>query len=195
MRLALHFATLVITAFVFLVGSACVSFAQGTGTISLRCPKGATNIRILERVLAAQVKASLDGSVYGDIRVRVGLRLVGAEKAARSYSFDEFLGGLTLTQQGLTTTIEGDYSYNETCSYRYVAKVQVIARDIASGAVLKSSTDSLMTVTSGGDFQVKKFSPPPTPTPGPIPTQDPTDPGSDEGGDNEEPDSGDDEET
>ena len=143
------------------------AFAQSVQA-SLRCPKKPLNIRLYQDVLARQVQLGIDPDVYSNVRVNVRLRQTGRTKNRTSVSGTDILNGLTITQDGLLTTLSGGVSYTSTCDFPFVARVKIRATDIATGTRLASSTESIVTITSAGEFVSRAIrivaSPTPTPT-------------------------------
>ena len=133
-----------------------VTSAQAQTSVTTYCPTSALNIRLYEKALQQKIISSLDISKYKKISVNVNLRR-GAKvgKTQKTYTLDQILSGLTVTQSELTTLVSGTVAFAEVCSYTYVANVTISAVEKGSKVKLKTVTDSLITITSSGNFRIK----------------------------------------
>lgn len=144
----------VVAVFIALFWPSIVSAQDGSATI--RCPRQPLNVKLYRRVLAEQVKASIDTVTYSNPRVKVNLRLLARDSSKKSVAFADVLNGLTLTQDGLTSVVSGSLSYADSCEYTFLARVKVTAVETATGARLRSINDSTFTITSSGNSVVRK---------------------------------------
>lgn len=134
---------------------------------SLRCPQRPLNINLYEEVLAKQIELGVDTDTYSQIRVRVRLRQTGRTKNRTLVTGDDLLSGLSISQEGLLSTLSGSLAYTTTCDFPFVARVKIRATDISANTRLASSTESIITITSPGEFVSKGMrvvSESPTPT-------------------------------
>ncbi|MCB0329526.1 MAG: hypothetical protein KDD70_07680 [Bdellovibrionales bacterium] len=127
-----------------------------TVQVDLRCPRGPLNTKMFANVLAKQVELAVDPAVFQNVRARVSLRQIGRTKNRTIVDGGTVLSGLTISQSGLTGNLSGKLSYSATCDYPFVARVVVSGTDVASGARLAASTQSLITITSPGEFVARQ---------------------------------------
>ena len=170
-----------------LVSAAAVvprAHAQEDGSARLACPARATNLRLYQQVLKSQIKSQIDTTKYSDPKIRVTLKLVRADPRTYTDAFEDIIDGVTLNQQELSFSASGSFGYALSCEFTYRVNIQVIATDLATGARLKATTESIVTLFSSGEGVVREIIAP-SPTPEATPTATPT-PGGSEPGEGEE---------
>ena len=161
--------------------------AQEDGSAKVVCPARATNIRLYQQVLKSQIKSRIDPEKYTAPKIRVALKLVRADPQTHTDYFEDITYGLTLDQQALSFSASGSFSYALSCEFTYRVSIQVIATDIATGARLKATTESIVTLISSGEGVVREIiAPSPTPSPEATATPTPTPEGSEPGEGEEE---------
>ncbi len=146
------------------------ALADDDGIVKLACPAHASNLKLYQTVLKSQIKSSIDTSKYLAPKIRVTMKLVRADPATYTDAFSSITDGLTLTQSELSFSTSGSLGYVFSCDYTYRVTIQVTATDATTGARLRTTNESMVTLSSAGEGVVRDIIPPPTPTPTATPT-------------------------
>lgn len=124
--------------------------------LTLRCPTDALNLTLYSDTIAAKIKASVDPALYQNVRVRIRTRLLGLQSGSIAASSSQVISGLSVAQTGLISVISGALSFQPLCQFRYVIRSTVTATEIASGVRLSSTNEGIITISSGGEVEVKR---------------------------------------
>jgi len=147
-----------------------IASADDDGIVKLACPARASNLNLYQTVLKSKIKSSIDTSKYLAPKIRVTMKLLRADPATYTDAFASVTDGLTLTQSELSFSTSGSLGYVFSCDYTYRVSIQVTATDATTGARLRTTNESIVTLSSAGEGVVRDIIPPPTPTPAATPT-------------------------
>ena len=141
----------------FSVLDAAPSQAAESG-LTVSCPSSAQNLTLYGKLLTDQARAAVSATEFKQVRVRVRWRLMGMDATTISTSATQVLNGLSLSQNGLISSVSGTLTFQPTCQFRYVVRVTVSGTEISSGARLSASNEGVVTISSGGEVQIRQRS-------------------------------------
>ena len=152
----------IVASMLFLFPSEACSQEEGStdfveGTARVICPAEPLHIELYQKVLKRHILESIDDTLYTKPRVKVQFSLRERVDLSVTSTFDSVLSGLSSSQLGLSFALRGDLNYQDlSCRYYYQVRVIVTATD-ASGVRLRSSNDSIVTITSTGQGRIKRL--------------------------------------